>query len=351
MLPLRLATCAALTDADALAPVLGPVASVERAPLATVGFSGARHERLAVALADGGRRALVLKRVPVADDWVARRSADDLGREAALLAEPALAAVWDAVACPYLAFAAEGGEIALLMDDLSPFLLPDVREPIAAEHEERLLRALATLHARFWASPVLDALPWLARAEHYAGLVDARCGLDPDAIARIPEALGARIARGWAAALGRLPRGAAELLTAPAADVAAAWAGLPRTLLHGDSKVANFAFLPGGRVAAFDWALMGAAPAAVEVGWYLGVNATRLAQPKDAVLARYRALLTERLPGGVPDATWEALVRVAVVAGARMLLWAKAFAVEADAPGARAEWAWWAGRLEEAASA
>ena len=77
----------------------------------------------------------------------------------------------------------------------------------------------------------------------------------------------------------------------PASVLAADCAGLPWTLLHGDAKVANFALLPGRRVAAFDWQLLGIGPATLDLGWYLAVNAGRLARPKEHVIARYRDLL------------------------------------------------------------
>ncbi|HEY7728921.1 MAG TPA: phosphotransferase [Candidatus Eisenbacteria bacterium] len=72
---------------------------------------------------------------------------------------------------------------------------------------------------------------------------------------------------------------------------------LPRTLLHGDAKVANFALMPDSRVAELDWALVGAGPASVDLGRYLAVNASRLARPKEEAVARYRTLLAERLGG------------------------------------------------------
>ena len=171
-----------------------------------------------------------------------------------MLGESALAAVWDEVTCPYLAYWSVGGEIGLIMDDLSPFLLPDVRTPLSEDEEELLLAALAGLHARFWSSPALD-LPWLARAEQYAGLLDA--------------------------AVRHLPTAIAAGMTRPATEVARGWSALPRTLLHGDVKVANFAIMPSRTVAAFDWAMVGSGPATIDVGWYLGVNASRLARPTD----------------------------------------------------------------------
>lgn len=55
-------------------------------------------------------------------------------------------------------------------------------------------------------------------------------------------------------------------MDAPAFELSWLWDGLPRTLLHGDARVANFALLPGQRVTAFDWALIGAGPATIDLG-------------------------------------------------------------------------------------
>lgn len=349
---LRLACSSDAINPAALAAVTGPIRSLVRAPLTTVGFTGASHERLELTLESGTRRSLVVKRTRIATDWTAIRSDDHLGREAALLAEPALAPVWSAFECPYLAFAMHDGDTALVMDDLGPFLFPDVRQPLEADHEERLLGAIAALHATFWTPPehpsaVLD-LPFLARPQHHVGILDACCAGNPAAVAMLPEGLREGVTRGWTAALERLPPPLFALMTTPAAEMAPFWERLPRTLVHGDVKVANFAVVPGGRVAAFDWALAGVAPASIDIGWYLAVNATRLAGSKEDTLARYRRLLTARLPSPLPNALWATLVRSAIIFGARMLLWSKALAVETERPGALAEWNWWVEQLEAA---
>jgi hypothetical protein len=347
MAPLRFATPDQTTEPEALAALAGPVGALERTPLHTVGFTEARHERLALTLQSGERRTLVVKRTRLSADWTARRTNDTRGREAAMLAEPALGAIWEAFACPYVAFAATDDEIALVMEDLSAHLFPDVRAPLGDEQEERLLLALATLHAGFWSSPTLG-LSWLTRPEQFAGMLDARCAADPDACAALPDALRAGVTDGWAAAVKRLPLRVARVMTAPATEISWLWDGLPRTLLHGDAKVANFALLPDRRVAAFDWAWIGAGPPTIDVGWYLAVNATRLARTKEGMLERYRALLTSRLAAPLSDALWDQLVRVGLVVGARMLLWSKGLAAAAERPGAAAEWAWWAERLDAA---
>jgi aminoglycoside phosphotransferase (APT) family kinase protein len=141
--------------------------------------------------------------------------------------------------------------------------------------------------------------------------------------------------------MARVPEEVAQKLTRPGREWAQEWDDLPRTLLHGDVKVANFAIVEGGKVAAFDWAMCGAGPCSVDLGWYLAVNASRLAGTKEEVIARYRALLGIDLG----DATWRRLEDAAIILGARMLLWAKAAALESGRAGAQEEWDWWMERL------
>ena len=120
------------------------------------------------------------------------------------------------------------------------------------------------------------------------------------------------------------------------------------SLLHGDAKIANFAVLPSGRAAAFDWAWVGAGPPTLDLGWYLAINAGRLARPRDAVLARYRQLLEVELGSSLPAVIWEQLVQVGLLCGALMLLWQKALALEleeAPSPQAEDDWLWWVNAL------
>jgi hypothetical protein len=344
MPPVRLPSIDALSDPDALAAVVGPVASIERSPLVTLGYTytGNTLERLDLRLASGGRRTLVLKRTML--NWVARRSGDAVGREAALLAEPALTGVWEVLGCPYRAFASQGGDAGLLMDDLSDHLLPDIDEPIAVADEDALLVALASLHARYWESDVLR-LPWLAAPVVRFALLGPMASTE-EARWPSPDVFFDDVRRGWEMAFSRLPPHVKDFLSRPASVLAADCAGLPWTLLHGDAKVANFALLPGRRVVAFDWQLLGKGPATLDLGWYLAVNSSRLARPKEHVIARYRDLLESRLTRSLSNLLWERMVSVGILCGALMLLWAKALSLqEPGSPRAAEEWIWWVTQL------
>jgi hypothetical protein len=346
----RLPSIEALSDPDALAVVVGPVASIERSPLVTLGYTytGNILERLDLRLASGGRRTLVFKRTATTLNWVGRRSGDAVGREAALLAEPALSGVWEVLECPYRAFAVSGSDAGLLMDDLSDYLLPDIDEPIAVEDEDALLSALAALHARYWESDVLR-LPWLARPAVRFALLGPMASTE-EARRSSPDVFFDDVRRGWEIAFSRLPSHVRDLLSRPARVLAADCAGLPSTLLHGDAKVANFALLPGRRVAAFDWQLLGKGPATLDLGWYLAVNAGRLARPKEHVIARYRDLLESHLARPLPNLLWERMVSVGILSGALMLLWAKALSLEESGSShAEEEWNWWVTQLERCA--
>lgn len=341
MTVIRLPSIEALADVDALSAVLGPVASVTRAPMGTVGYSGSTHERLEVQLRNGEHFSLVLKHTRLAADWTAYRTGDTIGREAALLGEPALAGVWDAFACPYLAYAAENGQVGLLMEDLGEHFLPDVDEPISQAHEDLFLDALARLHARFWESDALR-LPWLA-SPLTAFAVLGPHSAKKDGLGPIPPELREMVRQGWAAALVHLPERVADVLLRPAVILARECVGLPHTLLHGDAKVANFVPIPDSRVVAIDWEWTGDGPATLDLGWYLAVNAGRLARSKEEVIARYRGLLESELGSPLSSVVWEQMVSIGVLCGAVMLLWDKVPAT--GSAKALAEWSWWVDQL------
>jgi hypothetical protein len=107
----RFANAREVLDPDALGALIGPLRTVTSTPLTTSGFTGAQHERLDIVLHNGELRQLVVKRVDLNRDWTAIRTDDRIGREAALLNEPAIGAIWDAFACPYRAYWAGNDEI------------------------------------------------------------------------------------------------------------------------------------------------------------------------------------------------------------------------------------------------
>jgi aminoglycoside phosphotransferase (APT) family kinase protein len=230
------------------------------------------------------------------------------------------------------------------MDDLSEHLFPDVDEPISEHEEEVLLNKLADLHARYWNSEALT-LPWLVRPAARFALL-APHAPDEEGVRPKTFALFDSVREGWASAFDRLPPAVAGLLRRPAKTLARSCDELPRTLLHGDAKIANFAILPSGDCAAFDWALAGAGPATLDLGWYIAVNAGRLARSKDEVIARYRSLLESKLGITLAEDLWDRMLVASVLGGALILLWSKALALGSGSEKAANEWQWWVDNLE-----
>ncbi len=341
--PLRLPSGEDFLDPATLSRILGPIAELKRTQLDSIGFSGASFERLHVRLRNGESRALMLKRVPLRGDWISIRTGDTFGRTAALLRAPEMEAVWEVFHCPYLAFASDGDEMTLLMEDVGKHLFPDERMPLDQEAEDALLGVLARLHARFWEAPALEA-SWLTPVASRLDLLAPGEWIE-EGVPSPPAMLREGLDRGWSAALRRLPAALRRGMVVPAAELAPLWRDLPRTLLHGDTKVANFALLPDGRVSAFDWSFVGAGPSTLDLGWYLAMNATRLARPKEAVIERHRELLEEALGRPIPGEDWSRMEDLAIWCGARSMLWSKALALESGRDGAKEEWDWWVSRL------
>jgi hypothetical protein len=313
--------------------------------MTTVGFSGTDFERLQIELADGSRATLVLKQIRPERDMTARRSGG-VAREARLLAEPALDKVWEAFDAPYLAHAFDLDASAVLMRDLSPHLFPDLREPITRADEDALINALAALHAMFWNRP--HAAPWLAKGEFMYSFLTLRAIEEEESSGHTHRLFGA-VKEGWALAHQELPRPVSTLLASPPSELARITDGLPRTIVHGDAKVANFAILPDRRVSAFDWAMVADGCATLDMGWYVAINASRLTRSKEDLFAAYRVALERRLGHRLSDALWARMYDAAILAGAAVLLWNKALNVKSGVAGAVHEWNWWVEALERLA--
>jgi hypothetical protein len=335
-----------LTSLEHLETILGPLSNLQVDQLPTTGFSGCEHKAVKALFKDGALRRFVVKRIPIQTDWTNRLSDSTRCREAALLATPALAGIWKIFVSPYLAFVENDEEAALLMEDLTPHLLPDVREPLDELQQKLIVTALARLHAAYWESALLE-LPWLTRITSYWSILGPERMWQKIASQVLPKEMFQTLVRGWQTAFRLLPATVVKAISIDAQEAMHRWSQLPPTLLHGDVKVANFALRSNGGISAFDWALVGRGPVSVDLGWYLAVNATRLTGSKEAFLRSYRHALEEELGSFLDEKIWQEIVTAAILIGARMLLWSKAAALNSGTPVARAEWEWWADRLAE----
>jgi Phosphotransferase enzyme family len=308
--------------------------ATERTGLAEVpGKSGARLERLVI---DG--QPYVLKHLDLAEDWTMRasgclRGAPLLAWERGILAR--LPACFNQ---PIVGVAPEAGDgqrpsggCALLMRDVSPWLVPVTDEPIGLDQHLRFLRHMAELHAAFWACgpecevvPVmhryLELSPWLAQAEASVGSAHL-----------VPLLVG----QGWPR-LAQVAPAAAAIVTPLARDpgpLVEALDATPQTFVHSNWKLDNLGTDDEGRTIVLDWEQPGRGAPLSDLAWYLAINCRRLPQPKEDAIAAYRRAL-ERC-GISTEPWWERQLELCLLGALVQFGWEKALG------GYDEELAWW----------
>jgi hypothetical protein len=278
----------------------------------TDGWSGATF----TSLVDSDGRRFVLKRTSLEVDWIARSTRDDDLREGWFAGLPPGALAWIPKATsPYLGAAADDSGVAILTPDLSNELIawerPGHDPAIDTLTLDRVLRALARLHAVPWASIVeggseRDGAP----APPWCPLPERLLLLSPVSASRYADEgnpVGPRFLAGWAAFRRLAPSGAVDVIDRLAVDpshLILALEVLPWVGLHGDLKLANVALLPDDDAVAFiDWQMTMQAPIAVELGWFLVSNSASLPVDPDEVVRRYRDHL-EHDERRIPEGDW-----------------------------------------------
>jgi hypothetical protein len=297
------------------------------------GKSGARLERVVI-----GGQPYVLKHLDLAEDWTMRasgclRGAPLLAWERGLLAR--LPACFNQ---PIVGVAAEdsggpapSGGCALLMRDVSPWLVPVTDEPITLDQHLRFLRHMAALHAAFWACgsecevvPVmhryLELSPWLAHAEAAVGSAHL-----------VPRLVG----EGWPR-LAEVAPAAAAVVTPLARDpgpLVEALEGTPQTFVHSNWKLDNLGTDADGRTVVLDWEQPGRGAPLSDLAWYLAINCRRLPQGKQDAIAAYRHALEEH--GISTEAWWDRQLALCLLGALVQFGWEKALG------GYDEELAWW----------
>ena len=322
-------------DANPLTELLAT--ATERTVLAEApGKSGATLERVVI-----GGQGYVLKRLDLAQDWTMRASGCLRGAPLVLWERGILSRLPDCFNQPIVAAAPiPGGGCALLMRDVTPWLVPATDAPITLDQHARFLRHMAALHAEFWdcgaefeVVPVmhryLELSPWTAMAEAAAGSTHL-----------VPQLVG----KGWPL-LAQVAPAAAAVVTPLARDpgpLVAALAATPHTFVHSNFKLDNLGTDDAGRTVVLDWEQPGCGAPLSDLAWYLAINCRRLPQAKEASIAAYR----EALEGcGIDTGPWwERQLALCLLGALVQFGWEKAFG------GYDEELAWWETQAVRAAA-
>ncbi len=308
--------------------------ATERKPLdASDGKSGATLERVTI---DG--EPYVLKHFDRTRDWLLRASGD-AGVRAVALWELGLYDAMPACIDHTVVAAARDPErgpwaAALLMRDVSPWLVPEGDATVDLATHHRFLDHMAEQHAALWGwRDTFGLLPMSMRYQlltpSMAAMEAARGGTD-----EIPL----YVASGWRRLDEVSPElaAAARRLVEDPTPLTDALARTPATFLQGDWKFGNMGAGPDGRTILLDWDRPGEGPATFDLTWYLGVNCDRLPESKEAATLYYRGRLESY--GVDTEPWWDAQLALTSLGTFLELAWSK----DGD------ELAWWEDRCREA---
>jgi hypothetical protein len=305
------------------------------------GKSGARLERVVI---DG--ESYVLKHLDLAEDWTLRASGCLRGAPLELWERGILARLPGCFNQPIVGAAPRepsgsrpSGGCALLMRDVTPWLVPATDSPITPAEHARFLRHMAALHAEFWGcGPEFDVVPamhrylelspWMAAAEAAAGSAHL-----------VPQL----VAKGWPL-LAEVAPAAAAVVTPLAHDpgpLVEALAGTPQTFVHSNWKLDNLGTDDAGRTVVLDWEQPGRGAPLSDLAWYLAINCRRLPQSKEASIAAYRDALEASGIGTEP--WWDRQLALCLLGALVQFGWEKALG------GYDEELAWWEAHAVRAA--
>lgn len=136
------------------------------------------------------------------------------------------------------------GRHVLVLEDLSPACEGNLLYGCGVEQVEVVVGWIAVAHAACWGSPALDALDWLPAPNYDAASTLATESTD----------------KAWKIFRGKMGRNAPRHVVAlgerlgDSPNVLDQLSAAPRTLVHGDLRLPNVMFAPGGApVAIVDW--------------------------------------------------------------------------------------------------
>jgi hypothetical protein len=232
-----------------------------------------------------------------------------------------------------------GGSIRLgiLMDDVSPWLVPPGHDVVGVETHEGFVGHMAQLHATFWGwRDDLGLCPMANRLRFFSPAV-----IEPElAVDEVPGPVAAAD-DGWRR-LAELDPELSSFVASIHADPAPlvdALAQTPTTLVTGDWKMGNLGRHDDGRTILVDQAYPGEGPGLYDLLWYVALNRRRLPVSKDATIEAYRVALEA---AGIDTGDWfEQQLALSMIAIVATFAWEKAL-------GDAEELAWWSDRVAQA---
>lgn len=280
----------------------------------------------------------VLKHLHVDDDWIQRAQGDIYTRPVLMwrsgLFDALPACIDHTIVDVATGLGRNGWGAAILMRDVSPFMVDVDAGTIPLDQHLRFIDHMAELHAAFWG--FRDEVGLMPMGNRFFTLapIMASYEIDHGGSDPVPQ----MVPDGWRRMAEQAPRTAElvlPLLDNPFPLVAALERG-PQTLVHSDWKAGNLGSHPDGRTILIDWAFPGQAPWSVDLAWYLAVNNELLPHSKEETIDAYREALDRRRVD--TSGWWDRQLELGLLGALVLLGWSKT----------GAELEWWADRVGRA---
>lgn len=243
------------------------------------------------------------------------------------------------------------------MRDVGRALVPPGDAPISPSAQEQFLLHMAAMHATFlerrdWDRPGLGLCSLGQRYMVLAPATMRRKDVATNTIPRMAEV-------GWDLLDEAVAPEVAATVRALHDDLGplcAALGAYPQTVIHGDWKLGNLGLMDGKpepRTVLLDWAVVGIAPPAVDLAWYLAVNSARLPVSREATIETFARRLRDALGERFAHSWWEAQLELALLGAFVQLGWSKVSGALQGEPGVREreqdEVRWWSNRVQRGA--
>jgi hypothetical protein len=235
---------------------------------------------------------------PVAGDWA--RTVYE--REVRFFLDLAPESGMRTPAVYYANFDPTTGHFIILLEDLSHLRAVDQADESSPRDSSAAMRALASMHSKWWNNDDLHGFQWLADrpSNSTANVLSQSFQNNVELFLKIAD--------------GHVPDGIEALCSKLIPKIPEVWAelsGPPVSLNHGDFRLANMFFDDSGgdipRVIAYDWQTAGRIRPADDVGTFIlnGFTPDTRAAVENSLLTEYHDSLRDR---GVQDYSYERFV-------------------------------------------
>lgn len=266
------------------------------------GLAGAR-----ISYIDTNVGRYVLKRMSKATDYLMLNSNDTQGRSITVWQYGLLDQLLPDIQHKIIACAKDGDEHAILMHDLTGFM----GNPLSESHEKIFIDVLARIHATFWENPSLNhpELGLILQTKHLRAHNPATLKkLDNQTDSPIPE----WIFGGWENLSSMLDSTTLEKIISlrdQPEPLISLLHKLPKTLIHGECRDANVAYIKGEAPIVLDWQYATYGLMTYDLAWFFYGGINILTQ--NEAVQYYRDRLEGYLETDFDDTEWQIMVDVA----------------------------------------